>query len=285
MLLTRNTQYATGILLLWSLVSAVYATEKITLCIHPYKSASELYKAFSPLAVYLGQAAGIEVEVLVTKDYDSHIEHIIKNKTGIAYLGPASYVKLVDMHGKPSILARLSINGKPTFQGKIVVRDDSPIQSLSNLQGKRFAFGDPNSTMSHLVPRYMLIEAGITADRLADFRFLGNHVNVALSVLSGKFDAGAVKEAVFHKYQSRGLRALATTPALSEHLFIASDDLSPELIELLRSTFYNMKDDADGIKAMKSIKSNITAMVSADDADYDNLRLILATLRDKGVIE
>jgi len=244
-----------------------------------------LYKAFSPLAEYLAQATGTEVEVLVTKDYDSHIEHIIKSKTGIAYLGPASYVKLVEMHGKPPILARLSINGKPTFQGKVIVRDDSPIQSLSDLKGKRFAFGDPNSTMSHLVPRYMLIEAGVTADRLAEFRFLGNHVNVALSVLSGEFDAGAVKEAVFYKYRPRGLRELATTPALSEHLFVASYNLPPELIERLRSTFYYMKDHTDGIKVMKSIKSNITAMVPTNDADYDNLRLILTTLRDKGVIK
>ena len=282
---SRRSLYAIGMLFLWNLFPAVYAAEKLTLCVHPYKSAAELYKAFSPLAAYLSKAAGTEVDVLITKDYDSHIDHIINVKRGIAYLGPASYVKLVDLYGKPPLLARLSIYGKPTFQGKIIVQNDSPLQSLSDLQGKRFAFGDPNSTMSHLVPRYMLIEAGIRVDRLADFSFLGNHVNVALSVLSGQYDAGAVKEAVFYKYQSRGLRELATTPALSEHVFIASDSLSPELIEVLRSAFYKMKDDADGIKAMKSIKSTITAMVPTVDADYDNLRNILATLRDNGVVE
>lgn len=276
--------YSLALFLFVNLFPTVQATEKLTLCVHPYKSASELYVAFTPLAEHLSRSINTKVELLIAKDYDSHIKHIITKKNGIAYLGPASYIKLVKLYGKPPILARLEINGKPTFEGKVFVRNDSAITSLHDLHGKRFAFGDQNSTMSHLVPRYMMLKAGITVDKLAEYAFLGNHTNVALSVLSGHYDAGAVKETVFFKYQSRGLRELATTPALSEHLFIASDNLSPQLIEHLRNTFYDLENSPSGMRAMKSIKRSITAMVPADDSDYDNLRLILTTLRHNGAI-
>ena len=46
-------------------------------CVAALTEAAELYTAFSPLAAYLSKAAGTEVDVLLTKDYDSHIDHIM----------------------------------------------------------------------------------------------------------------------------------------------------------------------------------------------------------------
>lgn len=68
------------------------------------------------------------------------------------------------------------------------------------------AFGDPESTMSHLVPRFMLWRVGVTGEVLADYQFLSNHTNVALGVLVGDFDAGAVKEEVFYEFEPKGLK-------------------------------------------------------------------------------
>jgi hypothetical protein len=44
----------------------------------------------------------------------------------------------------------------------IIARNDSNIRTLADLAGKRFAFGDPNSTMSHFVPRTVLAGAGLS---------------------------------------------------------------------------------------------------------------------------
>ncbi|MGD8592948.1 MAG: phosphate/phosphite/phosphonate ABC transporter substrate-binding protein [Gammaproteobacteria bacterium] len=258
---------------------------QLTICIHPYNSSTVLYQAFTPLAGYLSEKLGEPFTIHIATDYDSHIESIGTNKFGIGYLGPASYVKLVAKYGKKRILGRQAIDGKPVFQGKIITRQDSKIAGLADLRGKRFAFGDPNSTMSHLVPRYMLLEAGISVHDLAEYEFLGNHTNVALGVLSGSFDAGAVKEAIFYKYESRGLKAIATTPALSEHLFVASDNLPESTFKLLRSALLEAHQSEQGLRAIRAIKSNITAFVPAQDSDYDNLRRILSTLKAHGVIQ
>lgn len=259
--------------------------DQLTICIHPYASSTVLYQAFTPLTEYLSEKLGKPLTIHIATDYESHITSIGTDKYGIGYLGPASYVNLVDRYGKKRILGRQAINGKPTFQGKVIVRQDSKISSLADLAGKRFAFGDPNSTMSHLVPRYMLLEAGIGVEDLAEYKFLGNHTNVALGVLSGDFDAGAVKEAVFYKYEPRGLKAIATTPALSEHLFVASDSMPESMVNVLRSALLEAHLSEQGLSAIQAIKPNISAFVPAQDSDYDNLREILTTLKKHGVIQ
>jgi len=191
---------------------------------------------------------------------------------------------LVDKFGRKPILARQLINGQPLFQGKIFARRDSPVDSLQELQGKRFAFGDSASTMSHLVPRYMLIQAGVGTEKLSGHQFLDSHDNVAMGVLSGDFDAGAVKEAVFYKYQSRGLKALATTPSIPEHLFVARSDLATATITALRQALVGMDVSEEGRRALASIKKTITALEPAEDADYDVLRDIFSALPRGGIL-
>ncbi|MDH5327263.1 MAG: phosphate/phosphite/phosphonate ABC transporter substrate-binding protein [Gammaproteobacteria bacterium] len=259
------------------------AGETLTLGVHPYKSASKIIKAYSPLADYLHQKLNMQVSITIAPDYLTHIQKIGRDEIDIAYLGPASYVEMVEKFGQKPILARQAINGKPTFQGKIIIRNNSPYRSLSELKGTRFAFGDPSSTMSHLVPRYMLIQSGVDTDQLASHSFLGSHDNVALAVLTGDYDAGAVKEAVFYKYKNKGLKVLASTPAFSEHLFVTRKNMPPELVQRLRGLLYVLHESQQGRTILSRIKADITSMQPAADADYDNLRSVISQLKLQGI--
>jgi hypothetical protein len=116
------------------------------------------------------------------------------------------------------------------------VRRDSVLQSLRDLRGRRFAYGDRDSTESHVIPQFMLIEAGVSDSALAFYKFLGSHTNVALAVLTGDYDADAVKEEVYQEYKARGLRALAAEPPVADHLFVASSKISAEVLATLRRT-------------------------------------------------
>ncbi len=263
--------------------SDAQAKEPLQLCIHPYLPATKLIAMFTPLADYLSESTGHEIEITISKDYKNHIERVGKDRIDIAYMGPASYVKMVAVYGKKPLLARLEINGDPTFQGVIIVRKESTLQALSDLAGKRFAFGDPNSTMSHLVPRYMLWKAGVDIKDLANYAFLKNHENVALGVLVGDFDAGAVKEAIFYKYRDRGLKSLVKTPSISEHVFVASKTLAPGMIKKLKTALYELNNREQGHTIMSPIKPSLSGMVQAKDSDYNDLRTILRQLEKMGV--
>jgi phosphonate transport system substrate-binding protein len=250
------------------------AQEPLTLWIHPYLPATELIKKFTPLADYLSEKCGQPIIVKVSESYKTHIERVGKEEIDLAYLGPASFVKIIDTYGEKTLLARLEVNGKPFFHGMIITRQDSSIKTLDDLTGRTFAFGDPNSTMSHLVPLYMLQEADIEVDKLKKIAFLGSHNNVALGILGGYYDAGGVKEGVYYKYRKRGLRLLATSPPVSEHLFVTRKDLPQATIDILRHAMYQLKEEA----ILTSIKSSVTGLVPVKLEDYEYLFSVIKNL-------
>ncbi len=256
-------------------LKSISAEPGLILAVHPYLSHEALLKKFTPFANYLENETGMKVEVRIGTDYDEHIQYIGTNKVDIAYMGPASYVIMTQKFGPRPLLTSLEVNGKAYFEGNIIVRKDSEISSLKNLKGKSIAFGDPSSTMSYIVPHFMLHQAGVFADNAAPHEFLHSHDNVALGVLSGDFDAGAVKPGIFKKYASDGLRTIAVTPRISEHLFVTKSDLSEKLIKQLRDAMLNMKNSPEGMAALRSIKKSVTALVKVEDDDYANLRKIL----------
>lgn len=262
----------------FSFNAAAESPVPLTLGIHPYLPVMELNTRFQPLADYLGKTLDRTVRIRVGRDYADQIHAIGTNGVDIAFMGPAQYVKLVDEYGPRPLLARLEVNGKPELFGAIVVRKDSPIHTLADLKGRRFAFGDPDSTMSHIVPEAMLAEAGIPLSALSDHKFLGAHKNVALGVLAGDFDAGAVKMEILDEYADQGLRLLVKTSAVSEHVLVARSNLPADQVEKLRRALLNLKNTPEGMAIMHSINKGMTAFVPVVDADYDNLRALMHSI-------
>lgn len=259
-------------------LAADTAPAPLVLAVHPYLPRSELLNRFEPLAAYLGKEMGRQVVVRVGRNYEDHIDAIGTNTVDIAFVGPAPYVIMVSKYGQKPLLARIAPNGKPVLDGVIITRQDSPLRSLSDLRGKRFAFGDPDSTMATLIPKYFLQKAGVPQVSLGSFEYLSSHKNVALGVLAGDFDAGAVKTEVFEELKSRGLRVLVTLPTMPEHMFITRSDMPPAQVQVLRKALLELKNIPEGSMIMQAIHKNMTEMSTATDAEYNELRKILADL-------
>lgn len=270
-------------LLLPGTVSAGESGGALVLGIYPFSRPSDLMKRFSPLAEYLAKALGRPIRIDIAPDYKTHIKRVGEDRVDIAYLGPVPYIQVVEGYGAKPLLAQLEVQGTNTFRGVIITRRENGLERLEDLAGKRFAFGDPASTMSHLVPRYMLLRAGIDMDKLGSYGFAGNHMNVALSVLAGMFDAGAIKEGVFHHYEARGLRILARTDPVANHLFVARKGLSAETADTLRSAMYGLREKTFGRVILRAVNPALTDLVPARDERFDDLRAILKALAREGV--
>ncbi|MFH7326322.1 phosphate/phosphite/phosphonate ABC transporter substrate-binding protein [Desulfurivibrio sp. C05AmB] len=250
--------------------------ETLNLWIHPYLPATELIRRFSPLADYLAEELERPVQIRVQQSYQTHIDLIGRDHADLAFIGPASYVIMRRQYGHKPLLAMLEENGYPVFQGMIIVREEAPFTSLTDLKGQSFAFGDPNSTMSYIVPRAMLAQAGVSLDDLARHDFLNSHHDVALAVLGGYFAAGGVKDEVFYAYQPRGLRALATSPLIPDHLFLTRADLPPALVDRLRELLLAINHHPRKLEILKGIKETVTGLVEAQPENYDSLEEMMA---------
>jgi phosphonate transport system substrate-binding protein len=274
------------IILLSYISTPALSNDSLILGIHPYRSHDEIRKMFTPLADFLSQRIGQAVEVRIGESYESHLNAIIQGRMDLAYIGPAPLVQLKDRNVAPYLLARLEIGGKSTFTGKIFTREGSDIRTLKDLKGRHFAFGSFSSTMSHLVPRQLLFEAGIDVEDFASYNFYNSHDNVALAVLSGDADAGSVKEAVFDKYRHKGLVAIASTPEISEHLFIAPPGTDPDKVRSLKQCLLSLSAGSSISKqVLYPIKKTATALVSVKDDDYKKLSDMMSKLRARGVVK
>ena len=82
--------------------------------------------------------------------------------------------------------------GSPTYNGQIMVRADSGINSLADLEGKTFCRPDPLSTSGWIIPMLTLRAAGINTDSdLTEVVDAGSHDAVVAAVYNGDCDAGA----------------------------------------------------------------------------------------------
>lgn len=251
------------------------AGQHLTLWVHPYLPATELTRRFAPLVEYLGRELEQPVAVQIQRSYQTHVDMVGRDLADLAYVGPNPYIEITEQYGHKPLLVKIEVNGAPDFRGIIIVREKTPYTTLADLEGKSFAFGDLHSTMSHVVPRAMLLQAGIPTSKLAHYDFLGSHHDVALAVLGGYFDAGAVKQEVFEAYRSRGLRMLAVTPPIPTHLFLTRSTLPPEQIARIRKALLALNALPEKNVILTTMEDSATGLLPVTDQEYDELRLLV----------
>lgn len=241
--------------------------------VHPYLSHSALRHRFEPLARLLTQRLGAPVSVRIGNTYRDHVDEIGHDRIDLAFIGPAGYAQVADRYGAKPLLARLETNGTTELSGHIVVRQDSPLRRLEDLNGRRMGFGDPNSTMSNVVPHAVLKQAGVAIGRPTPYR---SHTSIAIAVLSGQVDAGAVKAEVLKQFAAQGLRSLHRLPAVSEHVFIARADMPEARLKRLRAVLLELHTTEAGRRALQAIHANATVLRPVADVDLAPLRALLS---------
>jgi len=240
--------------------------------VHPYLQKKNLYAKFQPLVDYLGKALNKRVTLQISPSYTEHLKLVGKDYYDFAYIGPTTYIEMVEKYGEKYILASMTTYDLPYFNGIIFVPSGSSIYTLKDLKGKTFAFGKPTSAMSSVIPTIMLDEAGVKLSDLNNYKYLKNHEDVVNNVLSGNFNAGAVKEAVFDKYKKQGLRQIARSRHVSEHVFVASNTMSMEVKQQIEKLLLNITDTQEGKDILYKIKPKSRSLKSTKDYNFNSLR-------------
>ena len=172
----------------------------------PADDAEEMLREYQPVADYISEKIGMEIEVTVTNDYTAAIEAMRSKHIDIAWFGPLSYVLANDIANAEAIVVGLrSDTRKSTYKTVIVTRADSGIKTLDDLKGKTFTFVDPASTSGNLMPRKIFADYSIDPDR--DFSltyYAGTHNAVELAIANGNVDAGADSDNSYNRMISEG---------------------------------------------------------------------------------
>ncbi len=245
-------------------------TEPVQLRFGIYQTdkATELYRKFSPVLDMLEQELSeslgdpVDIELCIFKTYEEGLNAVVNGEVDISRLGPASYVKAHEANPDVVLLAKEAKKGKSTFKGVICVREESTYETLEELRGCRFAFGDPQSTIGRYLSQSELLDVGLTSDEFETIEYLGQHDKVAMAVQMGDFDAGALKESTFNKMNTEGsLRVLHSFDNITKP-WVARAGLDSRIVVELRASLLEATDE----EALGSLKAS--GFLPASHEDY-----------------
>jgi len=189
----------------------------------------------------------------------------------LAFVGPSPYVRIKDKFGGVELLGRFRMEDDINDKVVIICLDAAPINSLADLAGRTFAFGDHQSFGSHFLPRWVLNTNGVALKDLVAYDFVKSHDNVVLSVLHGDFAAGGVRLDVFRKYSNRPLRVLAGPFLIPPHAMVIRTELEQELKDALRQSLISLADRS----ILSGINPDMLRFDPVTDSDFDQARAVI----------
>jgi len=148
------------------------------------------------LKTYAEEALGVPVKLFTPADYDGVIQGLLGGTIDMAWLGPSAYAKayLTDPEAVEPVLVKTNLDGTSSYHSIAFARKDSGITSLADMKGKKFGFGDPNSTSGYLIPSVEIPqEIGASmepGEYFGDVVFTGGHEQTIVAVVNGDVDAG-----------------------------------------------------------------------------------------------
>ena len=267
---------ASSALLTSPMLNAEQSTaDVLTLSLGLYTSnkPSTMVRKFRPIVQQLEQEMSarlgktVSIRMQLAKNYQQGIEHLTAGKVDFSRFGAASYVEAKKSNPDLQILAMESKGRAKVFYGIIATHVDNTMESVTELAGGSFAFGDQQSTIGRFLSQQYLAANGIGAKSLSHFEYLGRHDVVGTRVGAGDFTAGALNESTFRKLLSQGepIRELARFPNVTEP-WIARSGLDPEIFDALKQSLLEMTDEA----SLQTLK--ISGFLEGDDSEFDVIR-------------
>ncbi|TWI75327.1 phosphonate transport system substrate-binding protein [Desulfobotulus alkaliphilus] len=237
----------------------------------PLHSPDEVMERIAPMALYLSLRTGENIIPVVYRDYAEYESRVLSGELAIGYQNPSVYIKISDIH-EPLFLAEDGLGGS-RFRGLVIVRSDSPVQSLSDLRGKRIGIVGKTSTGGFLSPRLTLQKAGLEAGR--DYRVIeatdNTQENVIFSVHLNEVDAGFIRESALHMadtYLPPGrIRVLAEGEWIPNYCISVNRNLPEKLKNAIRKALSEIRP---GDPVFRNL--HITGLHPVDDTVFDGIR-------------
>lgn len=228
-------------LLLMSIAPA-HAQQVLRVTAIPDESPTELARKAAPLVKYLETKLGIKVEFTPVTDYAAAVETLINRKIDLAWFGGFTFVQASARSGG-KVIPLVQREEDERFRS-VFITSDPAIKALADLKGKDVSFGSQSSTSGHLMPRSVLLQAGLDPDK--DFRrvaYSGAHDATIAAVAAGKVQAGALNISVWDKFvadkkvDTDKVRVFFTTPPYYDYNWSVSADMPAALRAKLTEAF------------------------------------------------
>jgi len=137
------------------------------------------------MADALKEATGLNFEVVVPTSYAATIEEMCASPMDTMGFIPGLGYALANQLCGVDVAFKAVRFGFPVYWAQFLVPRDSEYQTLEDLNGLKWGYGDPGSTSNYIVPRGTTQDAGVVPGESVQ---TGGHPQAALAVYRGDVD-------------------------------------------------------------------------------------------------
>jgi phosphonate transport system substrate-binding protein len=206
---------------------------ELTMALAPAADAATVKPQAEKFASALADATGYGVEVTLPESYGETIQKMRKGEVQVAYFPAWAFLR-AHLQADASLLVAEEVDGKTAFGAHWYVPSDSKLDDVKALEGKKVAFGSPESASGFLFPYASLIEAGVVTkgvelkDTFGDIALNNSDEEALKLLLEGKMDAAAASQTAFEalpEAEQKKLKSIADLGPVPTAVFAARADV------------------------------------------------------------
>lgn len=244
-----------------------------------------LKKEIEPLRRYLEHTTGRPIPIQITKSYGESSRKLIDGEVAFAVLPPLMYVRTKERNAQVDPIAIKLFDGAEQSDGLLLVRGDSKVRTLEDLEGGTFCFTDKNSTTGHFLPRAFLRRQGYDINEfVGEIHWSGDHISGLRDLVAGKCDAAATYSGAFISADKLGipvgrLRQIAITGNIPQDAVVAGPAVKPSDKEAMKNALLAFDSKKDLGKERLGETQRLTSFEPVEDSRYDFLRELITEFK------
>jgi phosphonate transport system substrate-binding protein len=240
------------------------------------------------LADRIGQRLSRPVEPVVGRSFDQ----FERGEADLGVICGLPYVWLAARRPPPveplaaPVLHGARYAGRPVYFSDVIVRRDSPVTRLEELEGRSWAYNEPASHSGHTVTLYSLVRIGARPGFLGPVLQAGFHQRAIRLVHAGTVDAAAIDSQVLaielrdHPRLADRLRVIGAFGPSTIQPVVAASHLPGRLKDQVRDLLVGLAGDPAARPVLDY--GFIDRFTPIGDAAYDDIRAMLATIETAG---
>lgn len=238
--------------------------------VFPHLPPSRLEQIYRPIALEFKRALHHDIEFRSTGTYEAFADKLADEYYDIAFLQPFDYVWAHDQNGYQAVARR-----SESLTAIFIVKHDSPLRALTDLQGKVVAH-PPRQAAVSMQSRRALRDAGFVLDRDVTTNYYRSHYSCFQQVLINAADACVTARQALRfsaKKLGQAFDIIHETPPLPHTLFAIHKRVPAPERKLIQDTILNWPRTQAGKRILANGRLN--PFVLATDDKYDVIRRFL----------
>ncbi|MEM7564540.1 MAG: phosphate/phosphite/phosphonate ABC transporter substrate-binding protein [Pseudomonadota bacterium] len=231
----------------------------------PQQSASKLARLWGPILKQIGEASGVKLRFTTAPDIPTFEKRLAEGEYDFAYMNPYHYTVFNKSNGYQA----LNKARDKRIKGIMVVRKDSSINQITDLDGSTLAFPAPAAFAASILSQSNLNAANVSFEP----KYVSSHDSVYRAVAKGLYPAGGGVIRTLNNVAPEikdQLRVLWTSQGYTPHAIAVHPRVDKPLAERLQAALVGLDKNEAGIKLLQSIK--IKGFEMAEDRDWDDVR-------------